>query len=121
MERVQFVTHKEKKILVEDFTNLHAGLEFEETIKKAQSTIASQPAKSVLAVFDATGCSFNSEMLNLMKEFTKANTPFIKKATVVGITGLLQVALTAVAKFSGRDFITFSTRAEAMDFLAAQP
>lgn len=118
MERIQFVTHKSKKILVEDFTGLNAGSEFGETLKKAQATIASEPKGSVLAVFDATGCSFNSEMLNQMKEFTTANTPYIKKATVVGITGLLQVALSTISKFSGRDFTTFKTREEAMDFLA---
>ena len=52
-----------------------------------------------------------------MKEFTKANTPYIKIAVVVGITGLLQVALSAVAKFAGREFITQKTRQEALDFL----
>ena len=118
MERVQFVTYKGKKILVEDFSNFNPGSEFTILIKKAQGMIAAEPQGSVLAVFDASGCSFNSEMLHEMKEFTKANTPFIKKATVVGMNGLLQVALSAVSKFSGRDFITFKTREEAMDFLA---
>lgn len=118
MERVQFVTHKGKKILVEDFSRLNPGAEFTETIKKAQGMIASEPKGSVLAVFDATGCSFNSDMLEQMKNFTSANTPYIKKATVVGMNGLLQVALSAVSKFSGRDFTTFKTREEALDFLS---
>jgi hypothetical protein len=116
--RLQFVTHKGKKILVEDFTNLKPGPEFVDWIHKAQVLIATQPPKSVLAVFDATGSSFNNEILNTMKAFTKANTPYINAATVVGITGLLQVALSAVAKFAGREFITFKTRNEAMDWLA---
>jgi len=94
MERVQFITYKGKKILVEDFSYLNPGSEFTTTIKKAQGMIASEPKGSVLAVFDATGCSFNSDM-----------------------NGLLQVALSAVSKFSGRDFTTFKTRDEAMDFL----
>jgi hypothetical protein len=118
MERVQFMTYKGKKVLVEDFTKLSPGAEFDNTLKTAQAMIAGEPAGSVLALFDATDCSFNSEMLNHMKEFTQANTPYIKKATVVGMNGLLQVALTAVSKFSGRDFITFKTREEALDFLA---
>ncbi len=118
MERVKFVTHKGKKILVEDFTQLNPGAEFNETLKIAQGMIAAEPKGSVLAVFDATGCSFNSEMLDQMKKFTSANAPFVKKATVVGMNGLLQVALSAVSKFTGRDFTTFKTREEAMDFLA---
>lgn len=118
MERVQFVTYKGKKILVEDFTGLNPGQEFTATLKKAQAAIAAEPKGTVLAVFDATGCSFNSEMINQMKEFTTANTPYVKKATVVGITGLLQVALSTIAKFSGRDFVSLKTREEAMEFLA---
>jgi hypothetical protein len=120
MERLQFITHKGKKILVEDFTNIPPGPEFIDQIKKAQALIATQPPKSVLALFDASGDHFNNENLNAMKEFTRANTPFIKAAAVVGITGLLKIALTAVSKFSGRDFITFATRAEALDWLAGQ-
>lgn len=118
MERVQFIIHKGKKILVEDFSSLNPGSEFTKTIKKAQETIAKEPKESVLAVFDATNCTFNSDMLNQMKVFTTANTPYIKKATVVGMNGLLQVALTTVSKFSGRDFTTFKTRDEALDYLA---
>jgi hypothetical protein len=120
MERIQFVTFKGKKILVEDFTKLSPGAEFDQNLQKAQNMIAGEAANSVLALFDATDCSFNTDMLNKMKEFTKANTPFIKKATVVGITGLLQVALSTVSKFSGRDFISYKTREEAMEFLAGQ-
>lgn len=118
MERVQFVTYKGKKILVEDFTNLNPGSEFNEPLKKARGMIAAEPKDSVLAVFDATGCSFNSDMLDKMKDFTTANAPYVKKATVVGMNGLLQVALSAVSKFTGRDFASFKTREEAMDFLA---
>ncbi len=120
MDRIQFVTHKGKRILIEDFTNYKAGPEMIALIKQAQAIIAKEPPKSVLAVFDATGSAFNNDVLSAMKEFTKANTPYIKLATVVGINGLLKVALTAVSKFAGRDFISFNTRAEAMDWLATR-
>jgi hypothetical protein len=120
MDRLQFITHKGKKILLEDFTNLPPGAEYIDLLKKAQALIATQPPKSVLALFDTSGGSFNNENLNAMKEFTRANTPYIKAAAVVGITGLLKIALSGVAKFSGRDFITFNTRAEALDWLAEQ-
>ncbi len=120
MERIQFITHNGKKILIEDFTNFKAGPEMIAQIHKAQTVIAGQPPKSVLALFDATGSSFNNDVLNAMKEFTKANTPYIKAACVVGINGLLQIALASIAKFSGRDFVTFKTRAEAMNWLASR-
>lgn len=117
MDRIQFITYKSKKILLEDFSNTRPGTEFHENIKKAQAMIASQPPKSVLALFDATGATFNNDALSTIKEFTKANTPFIKAACVIGISGLLQVALTAASKFSGRDFVMFKTREEGLEWL----
>jgi hypothetical protein len=120
MERVQFVTYKGKKILIEDCSNLNPGSEFTKTIKKAKEMISAEPKDSVLSLFDATGCSFNSDTINQMKEFTALNSPFIKKAAVIGMSGLLQVVLSSVSKFAGRDFIIFKTREEAMDFLAEQ-
>jgi hypothetical protein len=39
---------------------------------------------------------------------------------VVGIEGLLNIALTAVSKFSGRTFKTFKDRPSAMDWLVEQ-
>lgn len=115
MERIYFTKHRGKTILIEDFTGVKPGMEYTSLLAQAQQIIAAQPPKSVLAVFDATGAHYNAEMLAAMKEFTKANTPYIQRAVVVGIHGLLQVALSAVARFAGREFLTAATRAEAMD------
>jgi hypothetical protein len=120
MERIQFTTYKGKKILVEDFTNLKPGPEFLAQLVKAKALIASQPPKSVLALFDATGSTFNNEILNVMKEFTTANKPYIKAASVVGITGLLNIALSTISKVAGREFVSFKTREEALDWLVSK-
>jgi hypothetical protein len=118
MERLQFIDYKGKRILIEDFTRLMPGGEFNKSIKAAQKIIAAEPENSVLAIFDATDSSFNAEMLEQIKKFTKANSPYIKTVCVVGLNGLLQIALSAVIKFTGREFNTFRTRQEALDFLA---
>ncbi len=120
MERICFVQYQGQSILLEDFSNLRAGKEFLDTLAVAQKTIAAQPPKSVLALLDATGASFNAEILAALKNFVQANTPYIKCATVVGITGLLNVALAAVTKAAGRPLHVFATRQAAMDFLVAQ-
>lgn len=118
MERIRFVEHKGKRILLEDFSAVKPGDEFKQTLDQAALTIRSQPPKSVLAVFDATDANFDMESLTALGEFVKKNTPFMKYATVVGITGLLTIALQAVQRVGGRDFKVCSTREEAMDFLA---
>jgi hypothetical protein len=118
MDRIYFMVHKGKKILIEDFSSLKPGKEFLDTLVQAETTIAAQAEKSVLAVLDATNTTYNSEVLSAMKRFTQVNTPFIKASCVVGISGLLSVGLSAVSKASGRSFNTFNTREEALDYLA---
>jgi hypothetical protein len=120
MNKVDFITYQGKKVLVEDFTQMKPGPEFLQQLAYAQKIIAGQSLKSVLAVFDVSGTTFNSSTLEAMKAFTKANTPYVKAAGVVGITGMLQIALTTISKFSGREFITFKTREECLDWLARQ-
>lgn len=120
MSRINFIQYQGKTILVEDFTKMKPCPEFFETIKEAQNTIAGQPPKSVLALLDATDVAFNAEVLSAMKDFVQANTPYIKCAAVVGIHGLLEIAVATLSKVAGRSFHSFSTRQEAMDFLITQ-
>ena len=120
MERIEFIQYKGNKILLEDISNLGPCEEFNKSISKAKEIIASQSPKSVLALLDATNVHFNSEMISTMTEFVKANTPYIKSATVVGIAGLLKIVLSTLSKVSGRDFHIFPTREDAYEFLIKQ-
>jgi hypothetical protein len=118
--RIQIVQHKGKDILIQDFSGLKPGEEFRTGIGEARTYIASQPPKSVLSVFDGTGAIYNAEVVAALKEFTKHNEPYMKASTVVGIEGILSIALMAVSRFSGRVFKTFKDRQSAMDWLVEQ-
>ena len=118
MNRVAFITHKGKRILLQDCTGMNPGPEFTKLIKTAKKMFAGEPLKSVLSLFDVTGCAYSDRSLAEVKEFTIANTPYIKAATLVGIDGLLQVALSSVVKVSGREYQIFKTRKEALEYLA---
>ena len=120
MARVEFVSYQSKLILIEDFSNLNPGPELMDTITTAQQLIATQPPKSVLALLDATNAHFDAEVLAAMKKFVVANTPFIKAAAVVGVTGLLHIALNSLAAVSGREFKTFPDRTAAMEYLVSK-
>jgi hypothetical protein len=121
MGRINVVDHKGKRILVQDFSGVRAGEEFERTIAEAKAYIASQPGKSILSVFDATKAVYNTAVLTALKDFTKHNEPYMKASAVVGVEGILSIALLAVSKFSGRTFKSFSDRQAAMDWLVDQP
>ena len=117
MARIYFIEYKNKRILIEDFTNSHPGREYEKMLQKAQNMISSEPKKSVLALFDATDCSFNADSMEKTKVFTNGNTPYIKKTVIVGASGLLQVVVSTVSEFAGREMVTFKTRQEGLDYL----
>jgi hypothetical protein len=117
-DRVCFIQHREKKILLQDYSTLRPGPEFYELIQTARKLIDSQPLNSVLTLVDATDSVFDTEVLVTLKNFVKANNPYMKYTTVVGITGLKEVGLMAVSRAAGRPISTFATRKEALDFLA---
>ncbi len=120
MSRINFVEYQGKRILIEDFSHLKQGKEFLDTIEEAQKLITSQPPKSVLAVLDATNAHYDVEIIGRMKEFVKANGPYIKSSAVVGVSGLLLIALNTLSSVSGRKFPMFDTREEAMAYLVKQ-
>jgi hypothetical protein len=121
MGRISMVEHKGKTVLVQDFTGLGAGDEFSGTIAEAKRYIAGQPPKSVLSLFDATRTHYNAEVMAQLKEFTKHNGPYIKASVVVGIEGILSIAVMAVSRFTGRPIKILSDRESAMDWLVEQP
>ena len=120
MDRIHFIKHNGKSILIEDFSNLPAGKEFLDTIDAAQKLIASQPPNSVLAVLDATNSHYDVNVITRMKDFVKANSPYIKSSAVVGVTGLLNIALNTLSNVSGRKFPMFDDRQSAIEYLAKQ-
>ncbi len=120
MSRISVVDHKGKKILLQDFSGIRPGEEFDRSIAEAKAYIASQPPKSVLSVFDATKALYNTAVLTALKDFTKHNEPYMKASAVVGAEGILSIAVLAVAAFSGRQFKGFPDRETAMDWLVAQ-
>lgn len=120
MERVQFIPHNQAKILLIDVSNMSAGKDFESVISQAKFQIRSQPKESVLTLFDASGAFYNPESIQLLKEFTKSNKPYVKASAVVGITGLKKIALETISRFSGRSFQVCNTKEEAVSWLARQ-
>jgi hypothetical protein len=121
MGRISEVQHQGKTILFQDFSRLHPGKEFRDAVVEGKRYMASQPRKSVLSLVDATEAVYTSETLAALKDYSKHNEPFVKAAAVLGIKGLLSVALMAISRFSGRTFKTFDDRAAALDWLVAQP
>ena len=116
MNRARFINHKGKDIYLLDFS--HATLEdICQTIDDAGKDIHSQPHKSVMTLTYATGGKFDTPTMLKLKNLTKANEPYVKAAAVVGVTGLQNVVMNAVAMFTKRRFYMFDDLEEAKEFL----
>jgi len=118
MEKIQFIEHKGKKILNLDFSG---GPELAlKTIQKAGEVVSSQPKKSLRTLIDVSDVSWNAESVKALKNLAKNDEPYVMASAVVGVTGLKKVLLSAVKRFSGREFMLFDDVPTALDWLATQ-
>ncbi len=119
MSRVQFITHKGKKILYFDLSSCKFA-EISDVIAEAKRTVAGQQAASVLALTNVTDTELSKNSSTVIKDFTAHNKPFIKASAVIGVEGLRKVIYNAAMAFSGRQISAFNTLDQAKDWLAAQ-
>jgi hypothetical protein len=119
MERVSFITHGGREILLLDFSGMKAA-EAIAMIKHAMGVISSRPVNSLLTLTDVTEIRFNDDLSRKMKEFTAHNKPYVRAAAVVGVTGLKRIIYNAVIAFSRRNITTFDDRETAKRWLAEQ-
>jgi hypothetical protein len=119
MDRVRFITHQGKKVLLVDLTNCSAP-EVLKMVGKVQGIVTAQPRKSVLTLSDFTGAQFNRAAITRMKEVAVFDRPYVKRAAFVGAASLPKVFYEALKTFSRREFPEFQTREEAMDWLVRE-
>jgi hypothetical protein len=117
-ERVRFITHEEKQILLVNLSNSPAS-EVERIIRALPELVTTRPRNSVLILSDFTGASFDEEAFRAMKETAVFDKPFVKKSAWVGAENL-EAFSEKMKNFSRRDFPAFETRDEALAWLAKE-
>jgi hypothetical protein len=118
--RVQFVDYKNRKILLEDFSNITDENELIALMKEAVGVVHSQPKGSALVVVDMTNARFGPKVSQESKEASKSNTPYIRASALVGIKGVAEIVVNSISRFTGRELRAFATREEAMEWLIKQ-
>ena len=117
----QVIEHKGKKILLFDFSHCQCKEEIEPIIHGAKQWIQGKEPTSVLTLTDVTDANYDTESLNLLKDLTIHNKPYVKAGAIIGITRpLLRLAYNIVMAFSERNLPIFETREEAMEWLVSQ-
>lgn len=118
---VQLVEYKGKQILFLDFSHCAGKEEFLPIIDAAKLWLQHKEALSVLTLTDVTDAHFNTEVINLMKDLTLHNKPYVKAGAIVGITRpLMKLAYNVVMAFSQRTLPIFDTHDEAKEWLIRQ-
>ena len=117
-ERLQFVKHKGQAIFVIDFS--HASeKEMLLLLDQVRAMIARHEPGSVLTLADFTGAHVDKNVATRIKEVLTLDRPYVKKSAWVGAESLPHVFYEHFKSFSRREFPTFKTREEAMEWLVA--
>jgi hypothetical protein len=121
IKELQVLEYKGERILFLDFSRCTSKEEFMQVIDAAKQWLQNKDPKSVLTLTDVTDARFNAEIINLMKELTLHNKPYVKAGAVVGISRpLLKLAYNAVMAFSNRTLPIFDTHDQAKEWLIKQ-
>jgi hypothetical protein len=120
-DRTRFVDHRGQRILLFDFEGLREPEESLREIERARSFVATQPRKSLRILTNVRDARYNGAVLQGMKELASHDEPYVTASAVVGLSGLLRIAYTAVTVFSKRNIRVFDDEGEAKDWLATQP
>jgi hypothetical protein len=115
-ERIRFVDHQGKRILLVDLSKCTAR-EAEETTRRVPDVVTAEPRNSVLILTDFAGSSFDKSALSAMKETAVFDKPFVKKSALIGTLSLPREFHDEMSKFSRRNFSIFGTREEALRWL----
>jgi len=120
MDRVAFIQHKGKSILVVDLSNSRNIEENKTILNKAKDTVETQAPQSLLLLTNVANAHYDPEGAEALKKYSAFVTPYVKHRAVVGITGIKRILYQAVLKLTGKHIQSCETVDEALDWLAAQ-
>lgn len=118
MERLRYVEHHGKRILLADVSACNDE-QLLECIHAVPEYVTKQPEHSVLLLGDFTGTHFTKETIEQLKIAAVFDRPHVAKAAWVLSDNLHKVLLESIRNFSAREIAVFSTREEALDYLAS--
>lgn len=119
MAGTRFIEHHGVRILFLDY----AGVQDRETalalIRESQEYIATLPQDgTLLTLTNVEGSHFDTDVLKAIRTLAEHNTPWVRAAAVVGLTGLLRVVFNAIVQLTGRELRAFDDLDTAKDYLS---
>jgi len=118
-DRLRFVKHKGQAIFLIDFSHC-SGKDLMLLLDQVRADVARHEPASVLTLADFSGAKIDKAVATKIKEVLVFDRPYVKKSAWVGTDSLPQVFYENFKNFSQREFPTFETREEAMDWLVRE-
>lgn len=118
-ERLTYVKHKGQAIFVIDFSHCPAK-EILLLLDQVRADIARHAPGSMLTLADFTESHVDKAVATKIKEVLVRDRPYVKRSAWVGTDSLPHVFYENFKSFSQRDFPTFATREEAMNWLVSE-
>ncbi len=118
-ERIRFIEHKGKRILLLDFSHASAH-ELQLLLEQVRITVAQHARDSLATLADYTGAKVDHAVATKLKEVLTLDRPFVKKTAWVGTGSIPHAFMENFQSFSQREIATFKTREEAADWLAGE-
>ena len=118
-QRVNFINHKDKRILLIDFTGFMPE-DHSPIIARIKTLVSNEPKGSALTLIDASGMRLGLKMAQALKDLANDDKAYVRASAVVGVAGPLGMLMEGVEKFSGRTFKRHDSREKALDWLASQ-
>ena len=115
-DRLRFFKHKGQAIFIIDFSHCTTK-EMLLLLDQVRAIVARHALGSMLTLADFTGAELDKKVVTRMKEVLTLDRPYVKRSAWVGAESLPHVFHETIKSFSQREFPTFKTRKEAMDWL----
>lgn len=118
-DRIRFIKHKGHAIFVVDLS--HCGSkEIMLLIEQVRAIVARHARGSMLVLADFTDAEIDKKVATRMKEVLTLDRPHVKRSAWVGADSVPHVFQDNIKTFSQREYPTFKSREEAMDWLVAE-
>ena len=118
-KRLRFLKHKGQEIFLIDLSHCQ-GKDMLLLLDQVRADVARHEPGTVLTLADFSGAIVDKEVATKIKEVLTLDRPYVKKSAWVGTESVPHVFFEHFKSFSRRDFPTFETREEAMDWLVAE-
>lgn len=113
-----WITHKEKKIFYADYSDFEKDFKrLKAEVDYANAIMLMEPKDSLLLLVNVNGTVGTSEVTFYLKDAALKVKKHVRKAAVIGVSGVRLALLRSVTYLSGMDVVPFDDIEKAKDWL----